>query len=189
MRIIAGEYRGRRLAAPEGRDIRPTTDKTREALFSILMNEVPGARVLDVFAGTGALGIEALSRGASGCTFVDQSRMAIRLIKENLSACGETALERSRVLAGDFRRVLASLEGPFDIILMDPPYRQGLWEDAFEIIAQNDLLAPGGTLVCEHRKEEELPDEIAGFTREKERRYGISKLSIYRCYGPDDMVI
>jgi len=189
MRIIAGEYRGRRLLAPEGKDIRPTTDKTREALFSILMNEIPDARVLDLFAGTGALGIEALSRGAAGCTFIDQSRAAVRLIRENLAACGPEAERRACVCAGDFRRVLAGLDEPFDIILMDPPYGQRLWRPAMEIIAENRLLTPGGVLVCEHRREEELPGEIVGFVRQKERRYGISKLSIYRCYAPDDMII
>lgn len=193
MRIIAGNYRGRKLSAPENNDIRPTTDKAREALFSILTGEIPGARVLDIFAGTGALGIEALSRGAAECVFVDSSRVSHRLVRENLRRCGieegGSGSPKATLVPGDFHRALTLLSGTFDVILMDPPYRKGLWADAFRIIAEEGLLAPGGVIVCEHRKEEELPEEICGFTREKERRYGISKLSIYRCYGPDDMII
>lgn len=178
MRVIAGTYKGRKLESPENYDIRPTTDKAKEALFSILMNDVPGSRVLDLFAGSGALGIEALSRGAAECVFVDHSRQAAALIKKNLAACRVT--EPARVISGDYRKVLASLAGSFDIILMDPPYNQGLLPDAFALIDQQELLAEDGVIVCEHRKEEELPEEICSFVREKERRYGIVKLSIYR---------
>lgn len=178
MRVIAGAYKGRKLESPENFDIRPTTDKAKEALFSILMNEIAGARVLDLFAGSGALGIEALSRGAQECIFVDHSRQSVGLIKRNLAACG--VREPARVIAGDYRKVLAGLAGTFDIILMDPPYNRGLLGDAFRLISEQGLLAEGGVIVCEHRKEEELPEEICGFTREKERRYGIVKLSIYR---------
>lgn len=178
MRVIAGTYKGRKLESPDNYDIRPTTDKAKEAMFSILANQMWGARVLDVFAGTGALGIEALSRGADSCLFVDHSRQSASLIRRNLEACGIG--KEGRVVTGDYRRVLSSLEGPYDIILMDPPYNKGLLDDAFALLRQQDLLAEEGIIVCEHRKEEEIPEEIHGFTREKERRYGIVKLSIYR---------
>ncbi len=178
MRVIAGQYKGRKLESPENYDIRPTTDKAKEALFSILYNDIPGARVLDLFAGTGGLGIEALSRGAAECVFVDHSRQAVSLIRRNLDHCGVT--EPVRVAGGDYRRVLAGLSGSFDIILMDPPYNQGLLEEAFRLIREHDLLAEDGVIVCEHRKEEDLPDDCFGFTKEKERRYGIVKLSIFR---------
>ncbi len=178
MRVIAGTYKGRKLESPDSYDIRPTTDKAKEALFSILMNETAGARVLDVFAGSGALGIEALSRGAAECVFIDHSRQSVALIKRNLAACGVT--EPARVIAGDYRKALAGLGGRFDIILMDPPYGQSLLEEAFRLIHEQSLLSEGGVIVCEHRKEEELPEEICGFQKEKERRYGIVKLSIYR---------
>ena len=178
MRVIAGQYKGRKLESPENYDIRPTTDKAKEALFSILYNDTPGARVLDLFAGTGGLGIEALSRGASECIFVDHSRQSAGLVKRNLAGCG--VKEEARVLQGDYRKVLAGLTGSFDIILMDPPYNKGLLEDAFHLIREHGLLAPDGVIVCEHRREEVLPEEIDGFVREKERRYGIVKLSIYR---------
>lgn len=178
MRVIAGIYKGRKLESPENYDIRPTTDKAKEALFSILNNDIPGARVLDIFAGTGALGIEALSRGAAECIFTDHSRQSIGLIKRNLAHCG--AGENARVIAGDFRKVLPGLAGGFDVILMDPPYNKGLVDEAMEIIWEHQLLAEGGVVVCEHRKEEDLPEQIGGLIREKERRYGIVKLSIYR---------
>ncbi|MBQ6370880.1 MAG: 16S rRNA (guanine(966)-N(2))-methyltransferase RsmD [Firmicutes bacterium] len=178
MRVIAGIYKGRKLESPENYDIRPTTDKAKEACFSILTEEIPGSRVLDLFAGTGALGIEALSRGASECVFVDHSRQSIGLIKRNLSCCG--AGEQARVLAGDYRKVLAGLSGSFDIILMDPPYDKGLLDEAMRLVREHDLLAEDGVIICEHRKEEDLPEEIHGFVKQKERRYGIVKLSIYR---------
>ena len=178
MRVIAGTYKGRKLESPDSYDIRPTTDKAKEALFSILMNDIPGARVLDLFAGSGALGIEALSRGAAECVFVDHSRQSVALIRRNLAGCAVT--EPARVLAGDYRKVLAGLGGSFDVILMDPPYNQGLLEEAFHLIRQQELLAEDDIIVCEHRKEENLPEELYGFQREKERRYGIVKLSIYR---------
>ncbi|MBQ9059801.1 MAG: 16S rRNA (guanine(966)-N(2))-methyltransferase RsmD [Firmicutes bacterium] len=178
MRVIAGIYKGRKLESPENYDIRPTTDKAKEACFSILNNDIPGARVLDLFAGTGALGIEALSRGAAECVFTDHSRQSIGLVKRNLAHCG--AGSEARVIAGDFRKVLPGLSGIFDVILMDPPYNKGLLDEALEIISEHGLLAEGGVIVCEHRKEEELPPQVGILTKEKERRYGIVKLSIYR---------
>ena len=178
MRVIAGIYKGRKLESPENYDIRPTTDKAKEAMFSILTNEIAGGRVLDLFAGTGALGIEALSRGAEECVFVDHSRQSVALIRRNLDHCGIG--EEASVRTGDYRKVLSTLSGSFDIILMDPPYNKGLLDEAFQIIGQHGLLAEDGVIVCEHRKEETLPDEICGFKKEKERRYGIVKLSIFR---------
>ena len=178
MRVIAGKYKGRKLESPDNYDIRPTTDKAKEALFSILYNDIPGARVLDLFAGSGGLGIEALSRGAAECIFADHSRKSVSLVRRNLEACHVE--EPARVLAGDYRKILAGLEGSFDIILMDPPYDAGLLEEAFRLIQDHGLLSEGGVIVCEHRKEEELPEEVSGFVMEKQRRYGIVKLSIYR---------
>ncbi|MBQ8151590.1 MAG: 16S rRNA (guanine(966)-N(2))-methyltransferase RsmD [Firmicutes bacterium] len=179
MRVIAGEYKGRRLESPKDDSVRPTTDKAKEALFSILTNDIWGARVLDLFAGTGSLGIEALSRGASECVFADQSRESIRIIKNNIAHCG--AGEKSVVVTGDFRRVLMSQRKPFDIILLDPPYGKGMMEDCFRLIGENQLLSDGGLIVAEHRREETLPDEFHGYKKVKERRYGIVMLSIYGC--------
>lgn len=177
MRIIAGEYKGRKLNTPPDYSVRPTTDKVKEALFSILTNKIWGSRVLDLFAGTGNLGIEALSRGASECVFADSSRESIRLIRENIAHC--KAEDGARVAAGDFKKVLLNQSEPFDIILLDPPYDKGLLDDCFKIIAEQELLAEDGIIVAEHRKEEVLPDEFYGFEKTKERRYGTVILSIY----------
>ena len=185
MRVIAGKYKGRKLNSPDDNNVRPTTDKAKEALFSILTNEIYGARVLDLFAGTGGLGIEALSRGASYCLFADASRKSLDLIKSNIAHCAIE--EPTRVAAGDYTKVLRNtarriedgLEEPFDIILLDPPYDAGYTQKAFELIAEGGILADGGTIVAEHRKHEELPEVLHGFTRTKERRYGVVKLSIY----------
>ncbi len=186
MRVITGKYKGRKLNSPENYDIRPTSDKAKEAMFSILTAEIYGSRVLDLFAGTGSLGIEALSRGAEACVFADASRASLNLIKSNIAHC--KIEEETKVLAGDYRKVLANLsskiadglEEKFDIILLDPPYGKGLLTDAIQLISEGDVLAEDGVIIAEHRKEEELPEEIGRFSKEKDRRYGIVKLSIYR---------
>lgn len=185
MRVITGKYRGRKLNTPQDYDIRPTSDKAKEALFSILANQLYDSRVLDLFAGTGSLGIEALSRGASYCLFADASGKSLKLVKENLEHC--KVEEKTRVAAGDYKKILKNLadriedglEKPFDIILLDPPYNKGLLPEAFELIKQGNILASDGVIVAEHRKEEILPEEISGFHRIKERRYGVVALSIY----------
>ena len=177
MRIIAGEFKGRKLESPADNSVRPTTDKVKEALFSILTERIWGSRVLDLFSGTGNLGIEALSRGATECVFCDSSRESIRLIKSNIAHC--KAQDGARVVPGDFKKTLMNLDGQFDIILLDPPYDKGFLNTAFELIRENDLLAEDGVIVAEHRREEEMADELYGFTKVKERKYGIIKLSIY----------
>ena len=177
MRVIAGDYKGRKLRTPSDYSIRPTTDKVKEALFSILAEEIYGSRVLDLFSGTGNLGIEALSRGADECVFGDNSRESIRLIKENIAHCG--AEDGAVVMPGDFRKLLMNVQGTFDIILLDPPYGKGLMEPCFELIRERGLLSDGGVIVAEHRKEERFPDELQGYRKVKERKYGIVMLSIY----------
>lgn len=177
MRIIAGDYKGRKLQSPANYSIRPTTDKVKEALFSILTQKIRDSRVLDLFAGTGNLGIEALSRGAKLCVFADSSRESLRLIRENIAHC--KAEEGARVEAGDYRKVLGNQTEPFDIILLDPPYNKGLLDDCFRLISENHLLTEEGVIVAEHRREEIMPEEFYGFRKKKERRYGIVMLSIY----------
>ena len=176
MRVIAGVYKGRRLQTPADYSVRPTTDKVKEALFSILADRIWGSRVLDLFSGTGNLGIEALSRGAELCVFGDNSRESIRMIKDNIAHC---RAEGAVVKAGDYKKLLMNLDGQFDIIILDPPYDKGYMDSCFELIRQNDLLAEDGVIVAEHRKQEELPDEFYGYNKIKERKYGIVKLSIY----------
>ena len=185
MRVIAGKYKGRKLSTPENYDIRPTTDKAKEALFSILANDIYDSRVLDLFAGTGGLGIEALSRGAGYCVFADASRKSLALVKENLEPC--RVEEKTKVMAGDFKknlmnlgdRIEEGLEEPFDIIILDPPYNKGLLDDAFRLIRERSILADTGIIVAEHRKEEKMPDMLYDFAKTKEKRYGVVTLSIY----------
>jgi 16S rRNA (guanine966-N2)-methyltransferase len=185
MRVIAGKYKGRKLNAPSNYEIRPTGDKVKEAMFSILLNHICGSRVLDLFSGTGSLGIEALSRGADYCVFADSSRESISLIKENIAHC--KIEEENRVLPGDYRKILEvltnkvaeGLEKPFDIIILDPPYNTEMLGESFAMIGTGGLLAKDGVIMAEHRKEEKLPDEFHGFTKEKYRRYGVVILSVY----------
>lgn len=175
MRVITGSARGRKLLEPEGMAIRPTTDMVKEAVFNILQFELEGARVLDLFAGTGQLGIEALSRGAAEAVFVDSSAAAARLVKENLAACGF----EGRVAQGDALSMLPHL-GRFDVVFLDPPYDSGLLEKAIEIAENVDLLADGGIIVCESRRETALPAPPEGYRVELERRYGKVKITVIR---------
>lgn len=177
MRIITGAYKGRRLYTPADDKIRPTTDKVKEALFSILTGEVYGSNVLDLFAGTGSLGLEALSRGARHCWFGDNSRESLRLLKENIAHC--QASDKATVLAGDFRKVLGQLQEKMDIILLDPPYNQDMLPVCFEQIQACDVLAEGGIVIAEHRREEILPEQVGNLEKVKERAYGTVVLSIY----------
>lgn len=179
MRIIAGEYKGRRLQPPQNNYIRPTTDKVKEAIFSILNSHVDlyGSRVCDLFAGTGSLGLEALSRGAAYCWFGDSSRESLKLLRENISYC--RADDKSNVLAGDFRYVLDRIKDPCHVFFLDPPYDKGFLPECVERIRELGLLAPEGVIVAEHRKEEALPEEMADFRKIKEKKYGTVVISIY----------
>ena len=177
MRVIAGEYKGRRLESPADDSVRPTTDKVKEALFSILSDRIWESRVLDLFSGTGNLGIEALSRGAKKVIFADNSRESIGMIKRNIAHC--RAEKGSKITAGDYKKILMNVDEKFDIIFLDPPYGKGLLQDCFKLIAERGILAEDGVIVAEHRKEEKLPEEFYGFTKVKERKYGIVMLSIY----------
>lgn len=174
MRVITGTARGRKLKTPKNNDIRPTTDNVKEALFNILQFDIEGRRVLDLFAGTGQLGIECLSRGAASAVFVDQSREAVAIVKDNLKTCGFTAA----VFQGNSLALLPTL-GHFDIILADPPYDAGLYEPVLESICAHDLLNEGGVIVCEARRERELPELPAPYRKRKEYRYGSIRLAVY----------
>ena len=178
MRVIAGEYKGRRLKTPKDYSVRPTADKVKEALFSILTDKIWGSKVLDLFSGTGNLGIEALSRGAELCVFCDSSRESIGIINSNITYC--RAEQRAKVVCGDYRKVMANLREKFDIILLDPPYDKGYLEDCFGNIDECGLLEEDGVIVAEHRREEKLPENLFGFEKIKERKYGIIMLSIYK---------
>jgi len=177
VRIISGEFKGRRLLSPLDMNVRPTSDKVKEALFSILGEKVSGAVCCDLFAGTGSLGLEAVSRGAEKCFFCDNAGESIKLIKENVKAC--RAEDRAEIMHSDYRKALSKIEDQVDIFFLDPPYKKDLWEKSMEMIAGLDLMAPGGIIAVEHHRDKELPDEIICFKKTKERRYGTVVLSLF----------
>ena len=178
MRVITGKARGVQLKTPEGMLTRPTADRVKEALFSIINFDLPGAAVLDLFGGTGQLGIEALSRGAKSAVFVDQREDACKIIRENLR---RTKLEsQARVIRSDYLDYLRRSREKFDIILLDPPYAEVFLENALKCITEIDILQSGGIIVAERPVEKELPFEFEGFTRSKDYKYGKILLTIYR---------
>lgn len=181
MRVITGSARGRRLKELEGMDTRPTTDRVKEGLFSALQFEIEGRRGLDLFAGTGQLGIEALSRGAASCVFVDRRADAVKLIRENLKVTHLT--EQARVVTGDSLEYLSSLKEKFDLILLDPPYEAGLLEEALERIVRFDILAPHGIIAAEAPAEKILPEPAAPYRMGRTYRYGRIAVTLFRRAG------
>ena len=178
MRVITGSARGITLKTPEGMVTRPTTDRVKEAMFSIIHFEIPGADVLDLFGGTGQLGIEALSRGAKSAVFVDAGEPACRLIRENLK---RTRLEaQARVVRSDYLAYLERTKEQFDIILLDPPYAEVFLESAIKKITEIDILRENGIIVAERPLGKELPWEFPGYDRSKDYKYGNTLLTIYR---------
>ena len=178
MRVITGKARGVTLKTPEGLQTRPTSDRVKEALFSIINFDIPGSRVLDLFGGTGQLGIEALSRGAASATFVDAGEPACRLIRENLK---RTKLEADgKVIRSDYLAYLNRCREQYDIIFLDPPYAEVFLENALKRIAEIDILQSGGIIVAERPLGKELTWELDGFTRSKDYKYGNTLLTIYR---------
>ena len=178
MRVITGSARGVQLKTPEGMVTRPTTDRVKEAMFSIIHFDIPGAQVLDLFGGTGQLGIEALSRGAKSAVFVDAGEPACRLIRENLK---RTRLEQQgKVVRSDYLTYLERAKEQFDIILLDPPYAEVFLENALNKITEIDILRTGGIIVAERPLGKELPWEYQGYERSKDYKYGNTLLTIYR---------
>ena len=177
MRVIAGEARGRRLEALPGTDVtRPTLSQVKEAMFSIVQFDLPGARVLDLYAGSGQLGIEALSRGAESAVFVERRKDALQAIRENLEACGFS--DRARVVNGDAMSYLKSGE-KFDLIFLDPPYASGLLQQALEEIARFDICRRHGIIVAESAADQALPPLSGSYSIYREYRYGKIKLTVY----------
>ena len=181
MRVISGTARGRRLKELPGMDTRPTTDKVKESLFNIIQFDIEGRRVLDLFGGTGQLGIEALSRGAARCTFVDLSRQAADVIRENVRMVGFSDV--STVHQGDAVTFLAGCRERFDLIFLDPPYQSGLLERCIQEITKFDILAEHGIMICESAVETQLPEPGAPYEKGREYRYGKIKLTVYRRQG------
>lgn len=171
MRVIAGAYRGRKLLSPPGMTARPTTDRVKEAMFGALQFDIAGSRVLDAFAGSGALGIEALSRGAAQVDFVEKDPACLRVLEQNLKTVGA---QNARVFKGDVLKLIAGL-GQYDIVLLDPPYDAGLYEPVLRAL-DGGALRDGGVVVLECRKSFDLSDMIVynltKYSLTKRKNYG-----------------
>lgn len=183
MRVVSGSARGRRLKELQGMETRPTTDKVKESLFNVIQFDIPGRKVLDLFGGTGQLGIEALSRGAAHCTFIDQRRDAVALIRENLKLC--RLEENAKVMQGDSLAFLGSCREKFDVIFLDPPYHTDLMDRALELVTKIDILSEHGIIICETMADRQLPPMEAPYEWGKDYRYGQIKLTIGRRQGSD----
>lgn len=179
MRVITGSARGRKLRSPEGQDVRPTTEVTKEAIFSIIQFEIEQAFVLDLFAGSGQLGIEALSRGAQFCVFVDASRSSQSLIRDNLQSTGLAA--NSRVATMDYQAFLSGSKEQFDIAFLDPPYGKQMIDKALPLLSAK--MSESGVIICETDRKEVLPASGGDFAIYREYRYGQSKVTVYRRGG------
>jgi 16S rRNA (guanine(966)-N(2))-methyltransferase RsmD len=178
MRVITGTARGKRLKELSGMETRPTTDRVKEGLFNIIQFDIEGRRVLDLFGGTGQLGIECLSRGAERAVFVDQRKDAVALIRENLKATNLS--DRGQVVQGDSIAYLSTCREKFHLIFLDPPYASGLMENALENIVRFDILSENGIIICETPVERALPELPEPYRKGKEYRYGKIKLTLYR---------
>lgn len=178
MRVITGKARGIQLKTPEGLQTRPTADRVKEALFSIIQFDIPGAKVLDLFGGTGQLGIEALSRGAVSAVFVDAGEKACALIRENLK---RTKLEQQgRVVRSDYLDFLRRSRETYDIIFLDPPYAEEFLENALNLITEIDILQTNGIIIAERPVGKDLPWEYEGYQRSRDYKYGKTLLTVYR---------
>jgi 16S rRNA (guanine966-N2)-methyltransferase len=179
VRIIGGNFKGKKLFTLKGMDLRPTADRVKEAIFDILQNYTHGKRVLDLFAGTGALGIEALSRGADKAVFVEGSARSRAVLFKNIEAC--CLEEQAEVLGREVRegiRILEKRGETFDLVFLDPPYGRGLARHTLQALSRGSILAPGALIVAEHSPSENL-DSVASLERTDQRRYGITQVSFF----------
>lgn len=178
MRVITGIARGRKLKEPAGMETRPTTDRVKEGIFSSIQFELEGRRVLDLFGGTGQMGIEALSRGAASCVFVDLRKEAVSVIRENLTLTGFS--DRAQVIQGDALAYLSRCRETFDVVFLDPPYDSGLLEKTMELVTTIDIVSENGIIVCENGSSAGWPTVLQPYKLQKEYRYGRIKTALYR---------
>ena len=171
MRVIAGSAKGRKLKTLEGLDVRPTTDKVKEAIFSAIQFDLPGAVVLDLFAGSGQMGIEALSRGAETAVFVDRSARSLQMTKENL--------ESVQLHQAEAQSFLQTTAMQFDIAILDPPYRKGFHEKLLPLLAER--MADEGIVICEHETGLEMPETVGVLEQKKQKKYGAITVTTYVC--------
>ncbi len=176
MRVITGTARGRRLISPEGYDVRPTTDKVKESIFNIIQFDVPGSVVLDLFSGSGQLGIEAISRGAEKAVFVDSSKKSLATVKANIDICKFTSM--AKTVFSDAFSFLQMTDEKFDIVFLDPPYHNGLCNKALEMLPQ--VLNENAVVICETQNDEELPESVGCLVLDRVYEYSAIKLSVYR---------
>ena len=177
MRVIAGTAGGIRLLTPEGMQTRPTIERIKEAIFSSVHFRLPGMRVLDLFAGTGQMGIEALSRGAVRADFVDCRAGACALVRENLRRTGLS--DRAGVHCADYAQYLRQCKNPYDLILLDPPYAENFLENALKTISEIDILANDGIIITERSADRLLQGDFPGLTLQKDRRYGTVRIATF----------
>lgn len=185
VRIISGSARGLKLNTPGDDRVRPTTDRVKESMFNIVQDWVYDSQVLDLFAGSGALGIEALSRGASQAVFCDNSLDSIKIIKSNIEKA--RVADRSQIVSGDFKRCLRDMEAKnqsFDMIFVDPPYYEGLFEEVLDTIRSCKILKKDGIVIVEHDAKRPI-GQVEGLEVYKEKKYGITMLTFY-CLEDDD---
>lgn len=176
MRVITGTARGCKLRTLDGLDVRPTTERVKEAMFSSIQFDIEGRRVLDLFAGSGQLGIEALSRGAESAVFTDAAETSLSVVKENLAAA--RLEDKAKVLRTDFRSYLAMTPDRFDIVFLDPPYRTGMLQEALELLPR--VMSDYGIIVCEYPLDELLESRYGDFASDKVHRFGKIAFSVYR---------
>ncbi len=176
MRVITGSARGMSLKTLEGITTRPTSEKVKEAVFSAVQFEIEGARVLDLFAGSGQLGIEALSRGAKSAVFVDSDKNAVKIIQANIEKTGFS--EKSQVYPRDCFSFLGANRELFDIVFLDPPYAAGILTEAIEKVS--GFVDTKGIVICEHSRDDTLPEESGGLKKYREYKYGKTAVTIYR---------
>ncbi len=185
VRVISGSARGLKLNTPGDDRVRPTTDRVKESMFNIVQDWVYDSQVLDLFAGSGALGIEALSRGASQAVFCDNSLDSIKIIKSNIEKA--RVADRSQIVSGDFKRCLRDMEAKnksFDMIFVDPPYYKGLFEEVLDTIRSCKILKKDGIVIVEHDAKKPI-GQVEGLEVYKEKKYGITMLTFY-CLEDDD---
>ena len=178
MRVISGRARGTTLKSLDGLHTRPTADRVKEAMFSIIQFDLPAAKVLDLFGGSGQLGIEALSRGAESAVFVDNEKKACSVIRENLRRA--SLQNQAEVVCCDYKNYLDQTDRAFDIILLDPPYSEVFLENSLKMITEIDILQSGGIIVTERPFGKEIPDDFPEYIRSKDYKYGNTLLALYR---------
>ena len=177
MRVIAGVARSMPLKTPEGLDTRPTTDRIKETLFNMLQNDVPGAVFVDLFSGSGAIGIEALSRGAAFVDFFDKDRNAAAIIKDNLEHA--RMLEQAKVHVGQVEKLVPTCKGGYNLVFLDPPYKSNFYTKALDLIDKYHILSEQGIVICEHAREDSLPNEIGSLAVSDTRKIGTVQFTFY----------